>query len=158
MHSIRSDVESVDPSLVPLIISEIDISIYTQVAILTLLVYNAVITMDKENRYIGVLGAISVIVCKGLGFTWIQGLANILLIRVLALYHQDKRLAAHLRILFGLEAAFLLGILIYSIIYQEIVVGELAEGVTFCGLNRDPPKVWSALSWLALVFLGKHLN
>ncbi|KAH8106468.1 hypothetical protein DFH11DRAFT_1518171, partial [Phellopilus nigrolimitatus] len=72
---------------------------------------------------------------------------DILLIRVLALYHQDKRLAACLRTLFGLDAAFGLGILIYGVIYEEIIVGELAEGVTFCGTNRSTPKVWNVLSW-----------
>ncbi|KAH8112199.1 hypothetical protein DFH11DRAFT_1608506 [Phellopilus nigrolimitatus] len=84
MHFIRSDAEPVDPSLVRLIISEKVVSLYTEVAILTLLVYNTVITMDKEvkyfwssprsfvsliyfaNRYIGVLGAISVIVYQAL--------------------------------------------------------------------------------------------
>ncbi|KAH8109217.1 hypothetical protein DFH11DRAFT_964304 [Phellopilus nigrolimitatus] len=200
MYSIRSDVEPVDPSLVPLIISEIDISQHTEVAILTLLVYNTIITMDKEikyfgssprsfvsliyfaNRYIGILGALSAIVVdtlrengilckhlvtvfqslliilKGLGFGWIQGLADwmtillidyILQMRVLALYHQDKRLAACLRILFGLEAAFGLGLLIYPSIYEELVVLRLAKDVTICGINRDPPKVWAALSWAA---------
>ncbi|KAH8112184.1 hypothetical protein DFH11DRAFT_1858210 [Phellopilus nigrolimitatus] len=189
MHSIRSGVEPVDPSLVPLLITEIDVSQYTQVAILILLVYNAVITMDKEikyfwssprsfvsliyfaNRYVGIFGAISVIVYNTLqvtetlrlGFLWINGLATwmtvllidyILLIRVLALYHQNKRLAACLKALFGLEAAFMLGILIYGNIYEEIVVGELAEGVTLCGLNRNPPKVWSALSWVVPLLYG----
>ncbi|KAH8109736.1 hypothetical protein DFH11DRAFT_1625511 [Phellopilus nigrolimitatus] len=48
MHSIRSDVESVDPSLVPLFITEIVIEQYALVAVLTLLVYDTVITMDKE--------------------------------------------------------------------------------------------------------------
>ncbi|KAH8104865.1 hypothetical protein DFH11DRAFT_1844125 [Phellopilus nigrolimitatus] len=189
MHSIRSDVEPVDPSLVPLFISEIDITRYTGVAILTLLVYDTIITMDKEvdtawhyclhssprsfvsliyfaNRYIGILGAISVIVhlilqvneTLGLGFDWIESLANwmnilfidyILLMRVLALYHQDKRLAACLRILFGLEAAFGLGLLIYPNIYEEIVVWDFAKDVTVCADNRNPPKVWTALSWAA---------
>ncbi|KAH8109226.1 hypothetical protein DFH11DRAFT_1814401 [Phellopilus nigrolimitatus] len=152
MHYIRSDVEPVDPNLVPLFISELDIEQYTQVAVLSLLVYDTIITMDKEiryfwNRYIGILGALSGIMC--LGFIWIQNLANILLMRVLALYHQDKRLAACLRTLFGLEAAFGLGILIYSTIYREIIVGELAEGVAVCGINNSPPKVWAALSWAA---------
>ncbi|KAH8101665.1 hypothetical protein DFH11DRAFT_1665108 [Phellopilus nigrolimitatus] len=48
MLSIRSDVGPIDPSLVPLLISETNISQYTQVAILTFLVYNTIITMDKE--------------------------------------------------------------------------------------------------------------
>ncbi|KAH8109219.1 hypothetical protein DFH11DRAFT_1548514 [Phellopilus nigrolimitatus] len=152
MLSIRSDVEPVDPILVPLFISEIDIGQYTQVAILTLLVYDIIITMDKEikyfwNCYIGIIGALSDIVC--LGFTWIEGLANILLLRVSALYHQDKRLAACLRTLFGLDAAFGLSILIYGNIYRETVVVGLAKGVTVCGYDRNPPKVWGALSWAA---------
>ncbi|KAH8109188.1 hypothetical protein DFH11DRAFT_1515907, partial [Phellopilus nigrolimitatus] len=73
----------------------------------------------------------------------------ILLMRVLALYQQDKRLAACLRALFGLEAAFGLGILIYSIIYEGNVVLKLAKDVTVCGVNKSPPKVWGALSWAA---------
>ncbi|KAH8109163.1 hypothetical protein DFH11DRAFT_1548465 [Phellopilus nigrolimitatus] len=162
MYSIRSDVEPVDPSLAPLIISETNTAQYAGVAILALLVYDAIITMDKEikyfwNRYIGILGAVSSTVrltlqvneTLCLGFFWIQSMANILLMRVLALYHQDKRLAACLRTLFGLEAAFGLGIIIYSMIYQQIVVGELAKGVTFCGVNRYIPKVWDSLSWAA---------
>ncbi|KAH8112217.1 hypothetical protein DFH11DRAFT_1511949, partial [Phellopilus nigrolimitatus] len=77
---------------------------------------------------------------------------DILLMRVLALYHQttDKRLAACLRTLFGLEAAFLLGIRVYTSIYEGIVVGELVEGVKFCGANGDPSKLWGSLSWLVL--------
>ncbi|KAH8109814.1 hypothetical protein DFH11DRAFT_1809663, partial [Phellopilus nigrolimitatus] len=169
-----SDVEPVDPSLVPLFVSELDISQYTGVAFLTLLVYNTIITMDKEikyfwvsprsfvsliyfaNRYIGILGTLSKIVCKS-KCSWdalkdwmtILLIDYILLMRVLALYQQDKRLAACLRTLFGLEAAFGLGILIYSTIYEEIVVGELAKGVLFCGENRIPTKVWGTLSWAA---------
>ncbi|KAH8106563.1 hypothetical protein DFH11DRAFT_1233451 [Phellopilus nigrolimitatus] len=182
MHSIRSDVESVDPSLLPLYISEIDITQYTGVALLTLLVYDMLITMDKEvkyfwssprsfvsliyfaNRYIGILATLSgmIILIKQMkhcfGFFWIEELANlmtvllidyILLMRVLALYHQDKRLAACLRTLFGLEAAFLLGILIYGNIYQEIVVLDFEKSVTICGVNRGSPIVWGSLSWAA---------
>ncbi|KAH8109195.1 hypothetical protein DFH11DRAFT_1814244, partial [Phellopilus nigrolimitatus] len=168
MHSIRSNVEPVDPSLVPLFISEIDMAQYIQVATSTLLVYNTVITMDKEvkyfwssprtfvsliyfaNRYIGILGALSGIVCKSNLYweDWITILLidYILLMKVLALYHQDKRLAACLRTLFGLEAAFTLGILIYGNIHEEFIVAELAKGVTMCGENGIPPKVWDSLS------------
>ncbi|KAH8109708.1 hypothetical protein DFH11DRAFT_900530 [Phellopilus nigrolimitatus] len=175
MLSIRSDVESVDPSRVPLLISGIVIEQYTQVAFLTLLVYDTFITMDKEikyfwssprsfvsliyfaNRYIGIFEGISAIVFNTLQANEIlQELTNlmtillidyILLMRVLALYHQDKRLAACLRTLFGLEAACKLGLIIYLNIYEEIVVGELAEGVAICGENRTPPKVLDSLSW-----------
>ncbi|KAH8109178.1 hypothetical protein DFH11DRAFT_1861699 [Phellopilus nigrolimitatus] len=73
----------------------------------------------------------------------------IFLIRVLALYHQNKWIATCLRTLFGLDAAFGLSLLIYGNIYQEIVVGELAEGVTFCGVSRIFPKVSGAVSWAA---------
>ncbi|KAH8106460.1 hypothetical protein DFH11DRAFT_1830605 [Phellopilus nigrolimitatus] len=157
MHSIRSDIVPVDPSLVPFFVSGTYLVRYTQVALLTFLVYDSIITMDKEiryfwNRYIGLLGAVSGI--ARYGFTLMQGLADILLMRVLALYHQDKRLAACLRALFGLEAAFTLGILIYDNIYQETIVGELAEGVTFCGQTRNPPKVWDALSWATPMLYG----
>ncbi|KAH8109181.1 hypothetical protein DFH11DRAFT_1515867 [Phellopilus nigrolimitatus] len=152
MHSIRSDVEPVDPSLVPLFISEIDISQYTGVAILTLLVYNTIITMDKEIKYFwssprAFVSLIYFTVNNILHFIY----RYILLMRVLALYHQDKRLAACLRTLFGLEAVFGLGLLIYPNIYEEVVVGDLAKGVAVCIENRDPPKVWSALSWLVPV-------
>ncbi|KAH8112195.1 hypothetical protein DFH11DRAFT_1745102 [Phellopilus nigrolimitatus] len=185
MYYIRSNVEPLDPSLVPLFITETDIEQCTQVAVLTLLVYDMctfyffiVITVDKEvkyfwNRYIGILGALSgivfytlqanetlckssdtvfqslLIISKGLSFIWIENLANILLMRVLALYNQDKRLAACLRTLFGLEAACMLGLLIYLNIYEEIVVGELAKDITICGYNRNPPRLWGALSWVA---------
>ncbi|KAH8109348.1 hypothetical protein DFH11DRAFT_1548312 [Phellopilus nigrolimitatus] len=85
MHSTRSDIEPIDPSVVPFIISAIDTWTYAEVAGLTLLVYDTIITMDKEgspcksvssiyfavntfttsykeNRYVGILGAISGIV------------------------------------------------------------------------------------------------
>ncbi|KAH8113210.1 hypothetical protein DFH11DRAFT_367903 [Phellopilus nigrolimitatus] len=71
----------------------------------------------------------------------------ILLMRVLALYHQNKKLAASLRAIFGLEAAFGLGALVYSVIYEENFVGRLAEGATVCLVTRSPPKVWGTLFW-----------
>ncbi|KAH8109829.1 hypothetical protein DFH11DRAFT_1515146 [Phellopilus nigrolimitatus] len=175
MHLIHSGIETVDPSFVPLIISEINVAQYNRMAILALLVYDTIITLDKEikyfwstprkfvsliyfaNRYIGILGSLSVSeFCTEYCLShskkdWMTILLidYILLMRVQALYHQDKKLAACLRILFGLNAVFGLGILIYGTIYREIVVGELAEGITFCGGNRVPQKVWGSLSWAA---------
>ncbi|KAH8109393.1 hypothetical protein DFH11DRAFT_1548357 [Phellopilus nigrolimitatus] len=72
-----------------------------------------------------------------LSSTWIMGLSYILLLRVLALYHQDKKLAACLRTLFGLEAVLGLGVLIYTIIYAEVSVGRLAEGVSAAQYWRE---------------------
>ncbi|KAH8109389.1 hypothetical protein DFH11DRAFT_1515635 [Phellopilus nigrolimitatus] len=138
MHSARSDIEPLDPSLVPLLVSEIDISLYGQAAMLTLLIYDTIITMDKEikyfwstpctfvsliyfaNRYIGILGA----VCGILGGSWkdwtiIITIDYILLMRVSALYHQNKKFAACLRTIFVLEAALGLAALIYTIIYAK---------------------------------------
>ncbi|KAH8109805.1 hypothetical protein DFH11DRAFT_1515051 [Phellopilus nigrolimitatus] len=182
MHSIRSDVEPLDPSLVPLFISEIDITLYTLVTIITLLVYDTIITMDKEVntawhfrlhvqidhciiqiKYFWARHLFDISTRHMLTFhverrallaaleDWMTVILidYILLMRVLALYHQDKKLAACLRTLFGLEAAFDMGLLIYANIYDEIVVLELAKDVILCGENRNPPKVWSALSWTA---------
>ncbi|KAH8113213.1 hypothetical protein DFH11DRAFT_1777004 [Phellopilus nigrolimitatus] len=164
MHPARSDIEPIDPSAVPLIISTIDTWSYAEVATLTFLVYDTIITMDKEikyfwsspckfvsliyfaNHYVGILGAIS-----GIAY-WMTILLidYILLMRVLALYHQadvynatDKKLDACLKIILGLEAAFVLGTVIYTIIYQE---RRLAEGVTICMVNRNL-NIWGALFW-----------
>ncbi|KAH8109358.1 hypothetical protein DFH11DRAFT_944898 [Phellopilus nigrolimitatus] len=183
MHPARSDIEPIDPSAVPLIISTIDTWSYAEVATLTFLVYDTIITMDKEikyfwsspckfvsliyfaNRYVGILGAISGIAYvtlhanetlqKGIGLVLFLNLSYwmtillidyILLMRVLALYHQNKKLDACLKIILGLEAAFVLGTVIYTIIYQENSVGRLAEGVTICMVNRNL-NIWGALFW-----------
>ncbi|KAH8109521.1 hypothetical protein DFH11DRAFT_1548150 [Phellopilus nigrolimitatus] len=159
MHSTQSDIESIDPSLVPLLVSG---SMYGLVALLTLLVYDTIITMDKEikyfwciyscgmksspckfvsliyfaSRYLGVLGAISGIVVVTLQ-------AN----KTLQAYSSDADFGSlPPGILFGLEAAFGLGVLIYIIIYSKISVQRLTEGVTVCFLHRRP-KVWGALIW-----------
>ncbi|KAH8109362.1 hypothetical protein DFH11DRAFT_1515672 [Phellopilus nigrolimitatus] len=178
MHSIRSDIEPIDPSLVPFIISTIDTLTYAAVAGLTLLVYDSITTMDKEikyfwsspckfvsliyfvNRYLGILGAVSGVVdwttillidCSNISLPTnhlpLIAYTDILLMRVMALYHQDKNITTCLTAIFGLEAAFGLGALIYTIIYGEISLLRLAEGVTVCFINRSPQKIWSAIPW-----------
>ncbi|OCB85045.1 hypothetical protein A7U60_g8002 [Sanghuangporus baumii] len=52
----------------------------------------------------------------------------ILLIRVLALYHQDRKLSITLKILLGLDAGLNLGILIYGTVFEDLYIGSLAEG------------------------------
>ncbi|KAH8111738.1 hypothetical protein DFH11DRAFT_1611591 [Phellopilus nigrolimitatus] len=90
----------------------------------------------------------------------------ILLMRVLALYHQgkstpdttntmgtyhsiDKKLAACLRAGDPGVAAlhFTLGIFIYGKLREEIVVGRLADAVTICGVDGNLPNMWGAISW-----------
>ncbi|KAH8109395.1 hypothetical protein DFH11DRAFT_1515630 [Phellopilus nigrolimitatus] len=148
MHQTHSDIESLDLRLVPLLVSEIDISMYGQVAILTLLVYDTIITMDKEIKFFWVcyIPTSPFYTCYAKYSSPLIVYADILLMRVLALYHQDKKLAACLRTLFGLEAALGLSVLIYTIIYAEISVGRLAEGVSVCLFNRSP-NIWGAIVW-----------
>ncbi|KAH8107333.1 hypothetical protein DFH11DRAFT_1517754 [Phellopilus nigrolimitatus] len=81
-------------------------------------------------------------------------LTGILMMRVLALYHQKKSLAIFLRTLFILDAAFTLGILLYGNINKESSVMELAEGVTTCVIKRNPHDVWGALSWATPMVYG----
>ncbi|KAH8109518.1 hypothetical protein DFH11DRAFT_1515423 [Phellopilus nigrolimitatus] len=79
---------------------------------------------------------------------------NILLMRVLALYFQDKRLAVYLRTIFSLGASVGIGFLIFGNIYAEISIESLAEGVTVCAENRSPPRFWRAVSWAAPLLYG----
>ncbi|EJD06121.1 uncharacterized protein FOMMEDRAFT_153498 [Fomitiporia mediterranea MF3/22] len=66
---VRSNPEYVDPSLVPLFVSEVVNQNYSYLAMLTVLVYHALTNMDKEvryfwNRYIGLLGQICNIIVE----------------------------------------------------------------------------------------------
>ncbi|KAL5514492.1 hypothetical protein ACEPAG_2581 [Sanghuangporus baumii] len=167
----RSDVEPIDPSLAPLIFSEVTSAQYSNVALLTALVYHIVITLDKEVKYFwseprssvsliyfannlcGVLAAICNLVRQF--FTWAGSFCNllvivlidyILLIRVLALYSQDKRLSCCLKVLLGLEAAAGLAISIYGKIVEGVVVGRLAKGITICGSENAPPQTIDTIS------------
>ncbi|EJD04976.1 uncharacterized protein FOMMEDRAFT_27246 [Fomitiporia mediterranea MF3/22] len=87
------------------------------------------------NRYIGILGEICFIVSMSFNVDllscrltmWTGNLCNYVLhIRVLALYHQDKRLSIFLKILLCLEAGIGL-----------VELGGLMQGVTFCATTID---------------------
>ncbi|THH05849.1 hypothetical protein EW145_g4504 [Phellinidium pouzarii] len=71
----------------------------------------------------------------------------ILLMRVVALYSGNRKLARCLRLLFGLEAAFDLGVLMNGRLYGRLIIGGLAKGVTACTSSRSPSSVWPPLSW-----------
>ncbi|KAI5119379.1 hypothetical protein M0805_001054 [Coniferiporia weirii] len=182
MHSIRSDVEPVDPSVVPIVVSILDRSLHFEVAIASLLVYDTIIAMDKEvryfwnspgsfvslvyfsNRYIGVFSALVNIPFFTLhvneNFTDLISILlidYILLMRVLALYEKKRTVVVCLRILFVLEGASMAGILLYTNIYEGVSVGGLAIDATACGVNRTIPQLWSPLFWSAPLVYGSIL-
>ncbi|KAH8108371.1 hypothetical protein DFH11DRAFT_1109847 [Phellopilus nigrolimitatus] len=71
----------------------------------------------------------------------------ILYMRVMALFSQDEKLAIWLKSLFGLEAAFTLGILLYESLAEGIAVETLAKGVTICEVEKVLPVMWPTLYW-----------
>ncbi|KAH8111441.1 hypothetical protein DFH11DRAFT_1613150 [Phellopilus nigrolimitatus] len=179
----RSSTEPIDPELIPYLISDYRQELYYELAIVAALVYNIIITMDKEvkyfwstpgafvsliyflNRYAGFFSALAT--ALGSSFhaterlcnfsTWSEYLADwvtilsmdyILLMRVLALYSQARKFAICLNTLFFIEAAFTLGNDIYSVIYEQVEVGE-ALGFAFCGLGQVAPPVFGTLYWSA---------
>ncbi|KAL5514177.1 hypothetical protein ACEPAG_2265 [Sanghuangporus baumii] len=158
---IRSDPEPVDTSLIELFVSVTMTGKYFAVALLSVLVYHAFLTLDKEvkyfwpksdlrssasvaffsNRFIGILGAACTV-------------ADILLLRVSALYHENKKLFAWLLLLLGLDGAIGLAILIYDNIYVGVAAGTLSEGMTVCGLDRASPRGLSIFSWTIPIAYG----
>ncbi|OCB85033.1 hypothetical protein A7U60_g7990 [Sanghuangporus baumii] len=94
---------------------------------------------------------------------WIGGFTNlvnivlidyILLIRVLALWQQNRKLSIILNILLGLDAGFGLGILIYGVLFEDLSVGSLGVGVTICIAHRASPRTLSIVSWLVPMTYG----
>ncbi|KAL5524825.1 hypothetical protein ACEPAF_9971 [Sanghuangporus sanghuang] len=105
--SIRSEVEPIDPSDVPSFVSVKVFSVYSQVAIITVLVYDAFITLDKEakyfwkvpqravdyvyfmNRYIGIFGAVAHLFCNFA--QWTQDTASEYTLDYFQLYMADEQ-------------------------------------------------------------------
>ncbi|KAH8106516.1 hypothetical protein DFH11DRAFT_1712022 [Phellopilus nigrolimitatus] len=73
--------------------------------------------------------------------------------RVMALYSQSKsfRLSIFLQSLFAVEAAFMLGNLLYGNISVKIAILGLAKGITLCGDHDSLPVFWMVLYWIAPV-------
>ncbi|EJC97724.1 uncharacterized protein FOMMEDRAFT_171506 [Fomitiporia mediterranea MF3/22] len=108
------------------------------------------------NRFFAVLGAVSRIICNGFKETlercfssfWIGTISTwlttvlidyILLMRVVALYNQDRRLETWLKVILISQAAATLGVLVYYTYLENVTVRSLATGVTICGLSIRPP-------------------
>ncbi|KAH8108991.1 hypothetical protein DFH11DRAFT_1691282 [Phellopilus nigrolimitatus] len=114
MLSSRSAIQPIDPNDVPFLVSQIDLLIYCQIAVATVLVYDTIITMDKEVKYF-----------------WRSSRSLVSLIyflnRYIGLFSafvklRHKKLAICLRSMFAMEAAFTLGILVYIILLYKVVV------------------------------------
>ncbi|KAI5116897.1 hypothetical protein M0805_004165 [Coniferiporia weirii] len=161
MFGSRSLVNHIDPSVVPILYSELRVGEYFQSAIVTVLVYDSITTLDKEikyfwsspcnsvsliyfaNRFVGVFSAIVYL------WYWItiNLIDYILTMRVLALFSQDKRLAAVLKILFAMEVAAMFAILAYVQVYNGTALGEIAPGITVCQSVRSVQPIFFGFSW-----------
>ncbi|EJD06280.1 uncharacterized protein FOMMEDRAFT_26996 [Fomitiporia mediterranea MF3/22] len=149
----------IDPGIVLELASERVLQQYFQVAVITILVYDAIITMDNELshlkiRYTGIIGAISrsiwgingvnLAISSGNFSLWTQDIANwitgnildyILMICVVALYAQ-----ACLRMAF----------VVYIQVVQKIDIGALVEGVITCGEDVLLPWQFGVVDWYAI--------
>ncbi|KAF9494751.1 hypothetical protein BDN71DRAFT_1431533 [Pleurotus eryngii] len=178
----RTVIHSIDPSLVPLIFSQLRFAECFQVAIVTVLIYDALSTLDKEvkyfwstprrfvsliyfaNRYIGIFSAIVYLwyntyrVTKTLcQFTLYTAVASnwitinlidyILVMRVLALFSNDRMTKICLRILFVIEAAAMFGVLTYVQVYNGTALGEFGTNYTVCQSIRGVQPVFFILAW-----------
>ncbi|KAL5500885.1 hypothetical protein ACEPAH_9272 [Sanghuangporus vaninii] len=149
--SARTDVEPVDPSLSAPFVSELHLAQCFGVVNVTALVYDAVISIDKEitgapfsilktaqkvprktvnfvyfvNRYAGIFGAA-------------PRLYHILVIRILALYSQDAKLSIILKTYLALDAAFKLGLDIYLVLLEH----QFAKDMTLCIVDAIPQWQW----------------
>ncbi|KAL5524863.1 hypothetical protein ACEPAF_10009 [Sanghuangporus sanghuang] len=189
--SIRSEVEPLDPSIVPSVATVKTTGQYFQVAVVAVLVYDALITVDKEakffwklprntvdyvyfvNRYVGIFGAITFLFWNVYGvdlmmcewssldveMSWVTiiSIDYILMIRVLALYSQDRRLSLCLGLLLMLGALFKLAMVIYLDIFQRIAVGSLAKNVTICGQDLLLPWQLGVIDWVIPMAYGAVL-
>ncbi|EJC99467.1 uncharacterized protein FOMMEDRAFT_160522 [Fomitiporia mediterranea MF3/22] len=129
-----------------------------QFATVTLLIYDAMVTLDKEteffwgkslkypiqNRYTGIFGAISRIFMAELnvnsihrcGYSgWTFNISNILMVRVLALYSRPKSLSICLIAFLVLEAAAKACLSIYLSWEQHVSSVQVAENISACNVN-----------------------
>ncbi|KAL5476778.1 hypothetical protein ACEPAI_2964 [Sanghuangporus weigelae] len=159
---------SIDPSIVPSLFSTYTKQKYVLVALSAVLVYHSLISLDQEvkffwpkprssvsliyftNRYIGLLAAIFNIADL---FTMLI-IEYILVIRVLALYHQDKKLSIFLKALLALVAVDGFAFRAHGIVYQGEALGIVAEGVSFCFIEREYPMNLMVAAWILPIVFG----
>ncbi|KAI5120947.1 hypothetical protein M0805_001652 [Coniferiporia weirii] len=178
----RSDVgpnaAQLDPSLVVYWLSTLDQELYCRVAVTSVLLYDIIITMDKEiayfwsaprslvsliyflNRYIALF--ISLFDIKSTALPWSYQIAGwmgillidcILMMRVLALFSGNKKLAACLAALFVTEGAVMLGVLVRIETSVQDMVVIILPGRTGCASQGVFLQNWATAYWVpTLVF------
>ncbi|KAL5530921.1 hypothetical protein ACEPAG_3797 [Sanghuangporus baumii] len=153
-----------NPDSIADLLSSKYISQYCQIALLTVLAYDILITMEAEvkyfwsnprnfisiiyfaNRYTGLFGAI----CGVAYWATFILIEYVLLMRVLALYSRGKTTTLCLRALFALEAIYTLALLVYVVVYEKVGVLHLSDGLSLCGGvgdNKVIPKTYAA-AWV----------
>ncbi|KAL5476779.1 hypothetical protein ACEPAI_2965 [Sanghuangporus weigelae] len=81
----------------------------------------------------------------------------ILVIRVLALYHQDKKLSVFLKSLLVLVAGNGIAFQIHGVIYDGEALGIVTEGVSLCFVEREFPVILTVASWILPITYGLTL-
>ncbi|OCB87155.1 hypothetical protein A7U60_g5669 [Sanghuangporus baumii] len=186
MLSSRSYVDPIDPDQVLPWVKAQFVSQCFQAAIVTVLVYDALITMDKEmkyfwrpteeygkqNRYTGIFGAVAFIFCNFA--QWTKNIANILMIRVLALYSQgllkmqyaeplahvipDRTLSICLKMLLALSAGSKLGLVLYINYSVDVGISSLPGDVVVCSQDGFVSWQWGVVDWILPMAYGVILN
>ncbi|EJC99668.1 uncharacterized protein FOMMEDRAFT_160095 [Fomitiporia mediterranea MF3/22] len=155
---IRSDVETIDPEDVFFLFLDIQTTQFIQVATLTVLVYDILLTVDKEIKYfwkspMRTVNAVFFASASSLTLVY----PDILVIRILALYSRDRRLATFLKALLAVEAASKLTLMIYNTYTQRITIGAIGDGRIFCTCHQGTPYVWGILNWIIPLSFGSLL-
>ncbi|KAL5512646.1 hypothetical protein ACEPAG_2912 [Sanghuangporus baumii] len=180
LASSQIDIESIDSGQAKTWVSELITNQCFVVLTITALVYDAILTMDKEvryfwkipraavdfvyfaNRYLGILGSVAILFCNFAVWTrslcqeWITivSIDYILLVRVIALYSQDQRLSIYLYVLFVVEAVLKMGTMAYLIYWQHIAVFKLANDVIVCGAENFAAWQLGMVNWLIPMIYG----
>ncbi|KAL5512054.1 hypothetical protein ACEPAH_5273 [Sanghuangporus vaninii] len=167
---------TISPSMVPTFVKDFTISQYFQGATMTCLVYDTLITLDREakhfwtspkklvsivyfmNRYSGIFGEIARIVY----LLTIILIDYILMIRVVALYSRAKFLTLVLQVLLVIEAILMLGMMVHISLAEGLTIKTFAKGLSVCGETNNVvgfgivwwsiPMVYSAVLFLLALY------
>ncbi|KAL5476673.1 hypothetical protein ACEPAI_2859 [Sanghuangporus weigelae] len=81
-------------------------------------------------------------------------LLDILLLRVLALYRQDRSIALCLRVLFSLQATGRLALVVYEVKYANPIASRLSGNHVICLLLQAQDPGWNTATWIVLLLYG----